>query len=192
VLINYAPPPSAASAPPPQPPPAAGRGGGSFALLQAAEEAAAEMRAAEEAAAAVAKGRTQALAEAHTQAVAKAHTQALAETDAEGGRALKTRRLSRDASTSAEKALGDAARRDAEAVGAVRSAKEHAEAEAARASASLLELRAQYDAMQRRYEESEAALERTRRAATEVSLELEAAGWPLIAPLIRWIAPLIR
>ena len=43
-----------------------------------------------------------------------------------------------------------------------------------------------------RYEESEAALERTRRAATEVSLELEAAGWPLIAPLIRWIAPLIR
>jgi hypothetical protein len=45
-------------------------------------------------------------------------------------------------------------------VSAVRSAKEHAEAEAARASASLLELRAQYDAMQRRYEESEAALER--------------------------------
>jgi len=144
VLINYAPPPSAASAPPPQPPAAAGRGGGSFALLQAAEEAAAEMRAAEEAAA----------------AVAKAHTQALAETDAEGGRALKTRRLSRDASTSAEKVLGDAARRDAEAVGAVRSAKEHAETEAARANASLLELRAQYDAMQRRYEESEAALER--------------------------------
>jgi hypothetical protein len=184
VLINYAPPPSAASAPPPQPPAAAGRGGGSFALLQAAEEAAAEMRAAEEAAAAVAK--------AHTQALAEAHTQALAETDAEGGRALKTRRLSRDASTSAEKVLGDAARRDAEAVSAVLSAKEHAEAEAARANASLLELRAQYDAMQRRYEESEAALERTRRAATEVSLELEAAGWPLIAPLIRWIAPLIR
>jgi hypothetical protein len=115
-----------------------------------------------------------------------AHTQALAETDAEVGRALKTRRLSRDASTSAEKVL------EAEAVSAVRSAKEHAEAEAARANASLLELRAQYDAMQRRYEESEAALERTRRAATEVSLELEAAGWPLIAPLIRWIAPLIR
>ena len=158
------------------------------------------MRAAEEAAAAMAKGCTQALAE--------AHTQALAETDAEEGRALKTRRLSRDASSSAdkvlgvsqirdassstEKVLGDAARREAEAVSAVLSAKEQAEAEAARANASLLELRAQYDAMQRRYEESEAALERTRRAATEVSLELEAAGWPLIAPLIRWIASLIR
>ena len=82
------------------------------------------------------------------------------------------------------------AKKHAEALSAVLSAKEHAEAEAARANASLLELRAQYDAMQRRYEESEAALERTRRAATEVSLE--AAGWPLIAPLIRLSASLIR
>ena len=188
VRINYAPPPSAASAPPPTaasaPPPqlaaVSGRGGGSFALLQAAEEAAQEMRAAEEAA------HTQALAVAHTQALAETHTQAFAETDAEEGRALKTRRLSREPSSSAEMVHGDAVRQEAEAMSAVLSAKkhaeamravlsakEHAEADAARANASLLELRAQYDAMQRRYEESEAALERTRRAASEVSLELE-------------------